>query len=76
MFREPAKSDHHGAGGAAARHDSASPGKRTLTSELSSQPLVDGPADVAATSAAAARPMSGPGLFGRPRAGGPGRARP
>lgn len=68
MFREPAKTDHHGAGGTAARHDSASPGKRTLTSELASQPLVDGPAEVAASSPAAAPPRSGPsllGLFGR-----------
>jgi hypothetical protein len=78
MFREPAKSDHHGVGGAIARHDSASPGKRTLTSELSSRPLVDGPADVAAsspvsaTSPASPTPRSGPGLlglFGRPSAG-------
>jgi hypothetical protein len=71
MFREPAKSDHHG-DGAAARHDIASPGKRTLTSELPSQPLVDGPADVATTSAAPAQAMSSPGLlglFGRPSAG-------
>ncbi|HEX8108128.1 MAG TPA: hypothetical protein VF516_10400 [Kofleriaceae bacterium] len=72
MFREPAKSDHQGVGGAAARHDSASPGKRTLTSGLSSQPLVDGPTEVPATSTAAAPPRSGGpglvGLFGRPGA--------
>jgi hypothetical protein len=71
MFREPTRADHHG-DGAAARHDIASPGKRTLTSELPSQPLVDGPADVATTSAAPAQAMSSPGLlglFGRPSAG-------
>lgn len=32
MSREPARSEQHGVGGVAARHDSASPGKRTLTS--------------------------------------------
>jgi len=72
MLREPAKAEQHGVGGVAARHDGASPGKRTLTSELSSQPLVDGPADAEASSTAAARPTSGPGLlglFGRSTAG-------
>jgi len=74
MFREPAKSDHQGVGGTAARQDGASPGRRTLTSELAAQPLVDGPADVATSSAAPAHPRSSPGLlgvFGRPSAGAP-----